>query len=772
MVVTVNEALRDLNIRHQIQLHRLSSGTAAQVNELLKAVEDDLVAQIAKYDPTTDGGYSKARLEKMLAAIRKINAGAYADVADFLNDHLVELAQYEADYQAAQFDKTLPFDWPLAQPSIEALSSLVTTEPFAGRLLDEWVSGLEAGQLDRITAALRIGLVEGETVDQLAKRLRGTKALQYKDGVLDIGKRQAENVVRTATSHVTNSAKQAVFQANDDLIEKVQWLSTLDTRTTLYCMLHDGLTYPLDSGPRPPAHYNCLPGDALVTARDGITGATKRWYDGYLVIIRTASGNQLSCTPNHPILTDAGWVPAHLVDKGDNVVSDGVKRRMETNTNPNKQHVPPSVEEIFCAALGSHQMRAVRMPLSSEDFHGDVLDGDVAIIASDRFLKCHGDAALDKDRAKILLVGRNVSLSKFSGLRRLVTMFVTLFSASHRFVSGLSKIFPLAFCDAFHSRTLLLRTVTAFDSFFPQDSSYHPAGRLESSANSARANPGSIQAQHGLNWKTQSTPVFWGCARRAKDAIDDFIGDFAFSGYGADGKSFVVHPLNGLGIERRGVAPERYTEAFEAPCYRRDADSEFFGDLGRRSASVVRVGEALDVKIEQRGVLRSEQHAGALESQGDDAVARAKLACEITSGAAGSIFTDEVVSVHVRKFSGHVFNLETPRGFYVANGIITHNCRSVIIPVIKSWQDIGIDAGEIEGSRSSVNGQVSSAIKYPEWLKKQPLHVVEDALGETKAQLFLNGDLKLSRFMDPTGQAYTISELRARDAAAFESAGL
>jgi hypothetical protein len=62
LTVTINEILRDLNIRHQIQLHRLASGTAAQVNELLAAVEDDLVAQIAKYDPTADGGYSKARL--------------------------------------------------------------------------------------------------------------------------------------------------------------------------------------------------------------------------------------------------------------------------------------------------------------------------------------------------------------------------------------------------------------------------------------------------------------------------------------------------------------------------------------------------------------------------------------------------------------------------------------------------------------------------------------------------------------------------------------
>lgn len=258
MVVTVNEQLRDASIRHQIALHRLGAGTAAQVNELLDAVKNDLVAQIAKFDPTTDGGYSKARLEKMLAAIKKINAAAYSDVGDFLNEHLVDLAQYEADYQATHLDKTLPFDWPLTQPSVDALASLVTTEPFAGRLLDEWVSGLEAGQLDRITAALRIGLVEGETVDQLAKRLRGTKALQYKDGILDIGKRQAENVVRTATSHVTNSAKEAFYKANDDLVEKMQFHSTLDLRTTIMCAVLDGTVWAMgEPHPMIPQHINC-----------------------------------------------------------------------------------------------------------------------------------------------------------------------------------------------------------------------------------------------------------------------------------------------------------------------------------------------------------------------------------------------------------------------------------------------------------------------------------------------------------------------------------
>jgi SPP1 gp7 family putative phage head morphogenesis protein len=254
----INETLRDLAIRHQTYLYRLATGTAAQVNELLRQVEGDLVAQIAKYDPTEASGYSLTRLNKMLAAIKEINAANYQEVRDFLEQNLMDLSKYEAEFQDKQLSGELPADWPLAQPTVKALESIVTTEPIQGRLFGEWMDGLEAGTLDKITQAIRIGLTEGETIDQLAQRLRGTKALQYNDGILGITRRWAESVVRTATSHVTNAAKEAVYEANSDVIDRVQWHATLDTSTCLDCADLDGETWPVgDDHEEPPHHINC-----------------------------------------------------------------------------------------------------------------------------------------------------------------------------------------------------------------------------------------------------------------------------------------------------------------------------------------------------------------------------------------------------------------------------------------------------------------------------------------------------------------------------------
>ena len=92
----------------------------------------------------------------------------------------------------------------------------------------------------------------------------GTKALNYTDGVTALNKRQAQALVSTAVAHTANEARQTFYGANDDLIKGVQWISTLDARTTPICQSRDGTIYPVDSGPRPPAHFRCRSSTAPV----------------------------------------------------------------------------------------------------------------------------------------------------------------------------------------------------------------------------------------------------------------------------------------------------------------------------------------------------------------------------------------------------------------------------------------------------------------------------------------------------------------------------
>lgn len=57
-------------------------------------------------------------------------------------------------------------------------------------------------------------------------------------------------------------------------------------------------------------------------------------------------------------------------------------------------------------------------------------------------------------------------------------------------------------------------------------------------------------------------------------------------------------------------------------------------------------------------------------------------ASEFRNRYARAIRTDKVVQVRrIPEFSGHVYNLHTKGGWYIANGIIAHNCRCVLSPV-------------------------------------------------------------------------------------------
>ncbi|WP_206615001.1 minor capsid protein [Mesobaculum littorinae] len=151
----------------------------------------------------------------------------------------------------------LPIEMSVVQPTAQQVYAATMARPFQGRFLREWMAGLEDSVATKVRDAIRIGFVEGETIDQIVRRVRGTKARQFKDGALEISRRNAESIVCTAVTHTANVARQETYQANGDIVGKVQWVATLDGRTTLICASRDGQTFPVDSGPRPPAHINC-----------------------------------------------------------------------------------------------------------------------------------------------------------------------------------------------------------------------------------------------------------------------------------------------------------------------------------------------------------------------------------------------------------------------------------------------------------------------------------------------------------------------------------
>jgi hypothetical protein len=87
-------------------------------------------------------------------------------------------------------------------------------------------------------------------------------------------------------------------------------------------------------------------------------------------------------------------------------------------------------------------------------------------------------------------------------------------------------------------------------------------------------------------------------------------------------------------------------------------------------------------------------------------------------------------------------------------------CRSTIVPYV----NIDKLLPGIQLKRAAQGGTVARGTTYEQWLKGQSKAVQDEALGKGKAELF-RGGLKLEKFVDPTGKAYSLYDLKKVEAA-------
>lgn len=150
----------------------------------------------------------------------------------------------------------------------------------------------------------------------------------------------------------------------------------------------DSLMYPGDPGGDPANVCNCV-AEGTTVRLPGMRYATRRRYKGDLVRIRFANGDNLAVTPNHPLLrSDGRWLPAHMLHEGDHCVGGEFVGNLMGQ--PDVKDIPTEVGEIYCSAELMSQ--PVRINLSPEDFHGDVLtDGYVDVVSVDGTLPLNDD---------------------------------------------------------------------------------------------------------------------------------------------------------------------------------------------------------------------------------------------------------------------------------------------------------------------------------------------------------------------------------------------
>lgn len=139
-------------------------------------------------------------------------------------------------------------------------------------------------------------------------------------------------------------------------------------------------------------HPNCLVPGGTVLA-EGVMAHSRREYDGPVITLATSKGNRITVTPNHPILTTEGFVPAGLLQKNQKIIETTGEYGCFMGEAPDNINIPTAVEDIGHSIIQTCGGTTVRVKGSAVQFHGDgIPNGEVEIVLPKGFVESETDS--------------------------------------------------------------------------------------------------------------------------------------------------------------------------------------------------------------------------------------------------------------------------------------------------------------------------------------------------------------------------------------------
>ena len=231
-----NSFLIERASRRAIFIQRFAGGQAKRVESKIGLIFDQVAGILASGRVTAQTEVN-ALLNMEFASLTE---NAMADLIKFANS--------EAAFSAELFEKATTAD-DIITPEIDLTIGQTRMDLDPTIIINRALVQFGEAKTRQINQVISDGFVQGDTHMELVGRVTQLVPLQ---------KRQAGSLVRTLTNATATQARNETMKANSRLFDGYEWVSTLDSLTSLICMGRDGMVYPIsDDSPKPPAHWSC-----------------------------------------------------------------------------------------------------------------------------------------------------------------------------------------------------------------------------------------------------------------------------------------------------------------------------------------------------------------------------------------------------------------------------------------------------------------------------------------------------------------------------------
>jgi len=258
---SVNDKVKDKTLKQSIELQRLEAGAKKKVVKKIQSLEKKLIA-----DFLTSGLWASQKkqiIQRELANLFKSTdlmvKSAYKDIAKNNKELLTSLASVVEKQTTNAINLALGVKYikPMPKAKIKELGDPL----IEGAASQEWWKRRSTAFQNKFKDTVRDGVSKGLGSAEIAQNLTGDKRLRKRNGALAGSYRSAELLVRTSIHSAANEAREAVFENNADIISAIEWVATLDAKTTTICQALDGLTWDVTTK-EPIGHSKAYPGSS------------------------------------------------------------------------------------------------------------------------------------------------------------------------------------------------------------------------------------------------------------------------------------------------------------------------------------------------------------------------------------------------------------------------------------------------------------------------------------------------------------------------------
>lgn len=276
--------LTDRYIAYGIDTAALDTNMKATILEIYERIELELVDAIRKVDPGASSLPSarEQRLRTLLKQTQVILTDGQEAIRGFAFTELSNLATFEASFTASAINAVIGVEVATSSITSAQINKILGDTLINGAPSREWWARQDSKVRNAFADTVRVGLLQGESIEQIVSRVQGSYTgrrvpyrtrggnlrfkSEYTGGVLQATRREAVALVRTSALAVANKVREDTIKENRDVVKGMQFLATLDARTSEICQLHSALVWDTAGNPighgngypgAPPLHFNC-----------------------------------------------------------------------------------------------------------------------------------------------------------------------------------------------------------------------------------------------------------------------------------------------------------------------------------------------------------------------------------------------------------------------------------------------------------------------------------------------------------------------------------